>query len=78
MPIRHRVFDLEKTRKIRMRKSIKRKLSVFDKHQLRVARDTLSMPDAMIGVMGGPTRQEAIEIFSRLTGKQHDLIGKGK
>jgi hypothetical protein len=47
----------------------KRALSVFDKHQLKIARDTLRMPDAMVGVMGPPTKAEAREIIRRLTRK---------
>ena len=44
-------------------------LSVFEKHQLRIARDTLKMSDAGAGIMGGPSRAEAKEIILRLTGK---------
>jgi hypothetical protein len=47
----------------------KRELSVPEKHQLRIARDTLRMPDAMVGVMGGPDKAKAREIIRRLTGK---------
>lgn len=46
-----------------------KRLSVFDKHQLRVARKTLNMPDAMVGILGGITKAEAREIIKRLTGK---------
>lgn len=48
----------------------KRELSVPEKHQLRIAEDTLRMPDAMAEVMGGPTKAEAREIIYRLTGKK--------
>ena len=48
----------------------KRALSVFDKHALKIARDTLRMPDAMLGVMGGPSKEEAAETVYRLTGKR--------
>ena len=44
-------------------------LTVPEKHQLRIARDTLKMPDAMVGVMGGPTKEEAKEIIKRLTAR---------
>jgi hypothetical protein len=47
----------------------KRTLSVFDKHQLAIARKTLTMHDAALGVMGGPSKAEAREIIKRLTGK---------
>lgn len=47
-----------------------RALSVPETHQLKIARDTLRMPDAMVGVMGGPTKAEAVEIVKKLTGKK--------
>jgi hypothetical protein len=53
----------------------KRELSVFDKHQLKIARDSLRMPDAMLGVMGGPSKAEAREIIKRLTGKEAPEYG---
>jgi hypothetical protein len=34
-------------------------------HQLRIARKTLLMPDAMVGVMGGMNKKEAAEIIKR-------------
>lgn len=43
------------------------KLSVSDKHQLNIARKTLKMPDAILGVMGGMTKQEAKKIVKKLT-----------
>ncbi len=46
-----------------------RKLSVFERHELRIARDTLKMPEVMVGVMGGPTKEEARASILRLTGK---------
>ena len=46
-----------------------RPLSVFEEHELRVARDTRGMPDAILGVMGGPTKAQAREGVRRLTGK---------
>ena len=45
----------------------KRKLSIPEQHQLRIARRTLNMPDAMVGVMGGPNKEESREIIRRLT-----------
>ena len=45
-------------------------LTVPEKHQLKVARDTLKMPDAMVRVMGGPTKAEARAIIRYLTRKQ--------
>lgn len=48
----------------------KRELSVPEKHQLKIARDTLRMPDAIAAVVGGPSKEEAREIIKRLTGKE--------
>jgi hypothetical protein len=47
----------------------RRELSVPERHQLRVALDTLKMNDVMARVMGGPSKEEAREIVKRLTGK---------
>jgi len=49
-----------------------RRLSVAEQHQLRIARDTLKMPDEMVGVMGGPNKQQAKQIIRQLLG------GKGR
>jgi hypothetical protein len=49
---------------------MKKTLTVPEKHQLKIARDTLKMPDAIAAVMGGPTKEEAREIIRRLTGKE--------
>jgi len=35
-------------------------------HQLAIAKRTLRMPDAIAGVMGGPTKAEAQEIIQKL------------
>jgi len=37
----------------------------FSYHQRRIARQTLNMPDAMVGVMGGPNKEEAKAILAR-------------
>lgn len=47
----------------------KRELTVPEKHQLRIAKQTINMPDAMVGILGGMTKQEAVEVIKRLTGK---------
>ena len=47
----------------------KRELSVFDKHQLRIAYDTLKLSDIGALIMGGMTKQEAREVIRKLTGK---------
>lgn len=54
------------------RKGVKMKgkvLSIPEKHQLRIARDTMKYTDAMLKVIRGPSRKEAEEIIKRLTGK---------
>lgn len=48
---------------------MKRKLTIPERHQLKVARDTLKMNDAFARIMGGPSKQEAREIIRRLTGE---------
>ena len=53
----------------KLSRSERSRLTVPDQHMLRIARDTLKMPDAMVGVMGGPNKIEAREIIKRLTGK---------
>lgn len=45
-------------------------LTIPEKHQLKIARKTLKMPDAMVGVMGGMTKAEARTIVRYLTRKQ--------
>jgi hypothetical protein len=52
------------------RMPMKRNLSVFDKHQLKIAKDTLKMPDAMVAIMGGMTKEEAIELIKRFSPKK--------
>lgn len=44
-------------------------LTVPEKHQLKIAKKTLKMPDAMVGIMGGMTKEEARKIIKKLTGK---------
>ncbi len=44
-------------------------LSVPEKHQLRIAQQTLKLNPAMVAVMGGPSIVEAKAIILRLTGK---------
>jgi len=50
--------------------SKKKELSVFDKHQLAIARKTLTYSYEGAKVMGGPSKEEAREIIKRLTGKE--------
>jgi hypothetical protein len=44
---------------MRVRGRTRLRLTVPAQHQLEIARRTLLMPDAMVGVMGGPTKDEA-------------------
>ena len=41
-----------------------KQLSVFEKHQLKVARQTIKMNDPMARVMGGMSKAQAVEILS--------------
>jgi len=45
-------------------------LSVFEKHQLKIARRTLELSDVGALILGGPSKKEAKEIIKRLTGKE--------
>lgn len=44
-------------------------LTVPEQHQLKIARKTLKMPDAIANVMGPPSKAEARAIIKRLTSK---------
>ena len=44
-------------------------LSIADRHQLSIAFKTLNMPDALIAVLSGPTKDEAKAIILKLTGR---------
>ena len=46
------------------------RLDVFDKHQLRIARQTLNYSDAGARIMGGMTKAEARIVIERLTGRE--------
>jgi hypothetical protein len=49
----------------------RRTLTVFEKHRLKIARDTLRMPDAILGVMGGGmTKEQARKVIRELTGRE--------
>jgi len=45
-------------------------LTVFEKHQLKIAKQTLTFHDAAVAIMGGPTKEEARKIIKRLTEKK--------
>lgn len=49
------------------------KLSVFDKHQLRIAKQTLKMHDIGASIMGGMTKQEAREFLSKVGFSQSQI-----
>ena len=53
----------------------KKELSVFDRHQLKIARDTLRMSDAGAAVMGGMNKAEA-RAFLRRIGWSDSAIAK--
>ena len=42
---------------------MKRELSVFEKHQKRIALDTLKMSDIGVSIMGGMTKAEAYKFL---------------
>ena len=48
----------------------KSKLSVFDKHQLQIAKRTLELSDVGALIMGGMTKEEARKVIKKLTGKE--------
>lgn len=41
------------------------KRSVFDEHQIMIAKSTLRMPDAMANIMGGMTKARARRILKK-------------
>lgn len=47
-----------------------RRLTIPEQHQLKIAKDTLRMPQPMVGVMGGMTKEQAREIIKRLESKK--------
>ena len=49
-----------------------RELDGLERAQLRIAADTLRMPAAMRGVMGGPTVEQARATMRELTGQDPD------
>ena len=46
-----------------------RKLTVPEKHQLKIARKTLTLSCVGARILGGPNHKEAVQIIERLTGK---------
>lgn len=45
-------------------------LSVPERHQLKIARGTLKMPDEIVGVLGGMDKEEARQIIRRFKGRK--------
>lgn len=49
-----------------------KKLSVFDYHQLKIAKKTLKMSDVGVFILGGMTKKEAKTIIKKLgKGENH-------
>jgi hypothetical protein len=48
---------------------MQRELTIPEKHQKKIALQTLKMSDAMVAVMGGMTKAEAIEFLTGLAEK---------
>ena len=44
---------------------MKRELSVFDKHQITIAKKTLQLSDVGALIMGGMTKEEARNLLSK-------------
>lgn len=49
---------------------MKKELDVFEKHQLKIAKQTLKYSDVGAMIMGGMTKEEARKVIKRLTGKE--------
>ena len=50
-----------------------RHVSIPEKHQIKIAKQTLKMPDAMLGVMGGMTKEQAKEILRKYGVKKNPI-----
>lgn len=44
----------------------RKRLSVFEKHRLKIAKKTIKMNDVMARIMGGMTKKEAESFIKRL------------
>ena len=53
---------------------MKKTLSVFDKHQLNIARKTLKMSEIGARIMGGMTHEEAREIIKKFGEKNESKV----
>jgi hypothetical protein len=54
---------------IKIREINMKNLSVFDKHQLKIAKQTLKMSDVGAKIMGGMTKEEAKNIIKKFSSK---------
>ena len=52
-----------------------KRLSTADRHQLRIARQTLRMNDVGVKVMGGMSKEEALEVIRRLGSTSRAWLG---
>jgi hypothetical protein len=59
------------------KKSKSKELSVFERHAINIARQTLKMPDAILGVMGGMTKEQA-RAYLQHHGLQEEEKEKGQ
>jgi len=50
-------------------------MNIFDKHQLRIAKDTLRMNDVAVKILGGMTKEEAVKVIKRLEPRSKLLKG---
>ena len=48
---------------------MKRKLDVFERHQVKIARRTLQLSDVGALIMGGMTKAQARAVIRELTGR---------
>ena len=48
---------------------MKRKLDIFDRHKLKIARRTLQLSDVGALILGGMTKAQARELIRELTGR---------
>ena len=69
--ILQRVLESKVSQLAQLQEKLGRVLTVPEKHQLAIAYKTMKMPEAMLGVMGGPTKAEAQATIKRLTGRDY-------
>ena len=59
------MFEIpEKQNKMKTRNGAKNDKNVFLHHQIKIAKKTITMPDAILGVLGGMTKDEARKILT--------------